>query len=576
MLYLSLVSKKLWWLLAGLIFLAALLLRLIAFGQIPLATYWDETAILMDAASVARTGHDVHGGVWWQLIYPSYGDYKAAPYIWLATVMVKFFGVNQAALRLPSLIAGLGTVVLAGFLASELGKSRAWSLAAMAVVATSPWAILFSRTGFEGNLGQCFLGLAILFLLKAIHQLKQTKNKHLLTIVFGFSGGIFAGLATATYFSVRFVLPVVALLIGVLLTEQRVKNEKGKIWQKIFESLGLMVVFFIPFLLTLLTINNSPYYAASNQYRLSAASILNQEDLAEQIAGQRQIAGNSLVSKLLFNQKLALTSSLAKNYAAHLDLDFLFIHGDANLRHGTRQSGLFLWPLLPFLFIGAWQLWQKNRPALLILSGYWLAALLPASVPLDVPHALRSLNALLPAALIIAFGTAELTRWIWQRRRQVPSILLASIFLILYLATLGQFFWHYLTVYPQVSASEWQADFDTLTEEIAKHQHTYSYIYVQNLDNRFFVWALANQDLAKLTDPDQNNEVKSSNFHFTQIGNLYYGDLPELLSTGALYVGTRWTIDNLINSPLNAHLKVHKVFSVYNYEIEYLGIEVYN
>src|SRR3972149_8796774 len=96
----------------GLIFFLAVLLRFYQLGAVPVSLYWDETAMLVDARSVAATGRDMYGNSWLQAIYPSYGDYKLPVYIWLASLSVKVFGASEWALRLPSATAGGLTLLM--------------------------------------------------------------------------------------------------------------------------------------------------------------------------------------------------------------------------------------------------------------------------------------------------------------------------------------------------------------------------------------------------------------------------------------------------------------------------------
>jgi hypothetical protein len=89
---------------------------------------------------------------------------------------------------------------------------------------------------------------------------------------------------------------------------------------------------------------------------------------------------------------------LLQNYADHFNLEFLVVSGDPNLRHGTGQIVIFWWPL-PALWavIGG-----QPKTSLFFGHGFWwLAVLLPATVPETTPHALRSLNALLPISILI-------------------------------------------------------------------------------------------------------------------------------------------------------------------------------
>ncbi|HZZ98924.1 MAG TPA: glycosyltransferase family 39 protein, partial [Candidatus Saccharimonadia bacterium] len=136
-------------------------LRLYKLGGVPSSMYIDEVAIGVDAKSLAQTGHDMHGNSIFSTMFPSYGDYKLPVYVWLATGSVKLFGATGFAVRLPSALAGIVTVALVFFLARELfekDKHRdVIALCGAAITALLPWSILFSRTGFEGHVGQAIV-----------------------------------------------------------------------------------------------------------------------------------------------------------------------------------------------------------------------------------------------------------------------------------------------------------------------------------------------------------------------------------------------------------------------------------
>ena len=98
--YNKLMSKKSYFIAAVIITLLGIGLRFTALSTIPTGIYWDEAAILADAKKVVQTGSDLHGLSPWHLIYPSYGDYKLAPYIWLTSGFVSIMGVSVFSLRL--------------------------------------------------------------------------------------------------------------------------------------------------------------------------------------------------------------------------------------------------------------------------------------------------------------------------------------------------------------------------------------------------------------------------------------------------------------------------------------------
>src|SRR5258708_8726060 len=112
------------WVFFTIILFFAAVLRFYQLGKVPVSLYWDEAAILVDVKSVIQTGRDMFGMPWYHVIFPSYGDFKLPVYIWLASVSAKVFGLGEWSLRLPSVLAGLGTVVVGGYLAKEFTRSR--------------------------------------------------------------------------------------------------------------------------------------------------------------------------------------------------------------------------------------------------------------------------------------------------------------------------------------------------------------------------------------------------------------------------------------------------------------------
>ena len=300
----NLMSKLKFWL--GLIgvLLIAILLRFYQLGKIPVALYWDETAMLLDAKVVSQTGHDMHGNSWFQVLFPSYGDFKLPVYIWLASLSVKLLGVTELAIRLPSAIAGILTIIIAGLIAGELfaKDKQKIKLATMLVVAISPWSIMFSRTAFEGHLGQLIFAVSIFLVLKA-------KNKPFLALL----SPLLGVLATYTYFSVRFVWPIVFIASAILVL-------KKKSWKFIIPSL---VIFF----LLLLPMVKSPLYAASNQFRYSTVSVLNAHDYPLKSNQYRALAGQSQLDRVIFHRYWLMIRELLKNYADNLSLNYLFVNG---------------------------------------------------------------------------------------------------------------------------------------------------------------------------------------------------------------------------------------------------------
>jgi 4-amino-4-deoxy-L-arabinose transferase-like glycosyltransferase len=476
----------------------ATVLRMYKLGSIPYSLYWDEMAMYVDVKSVLQTSRDMFGRPWFQVIYPSYGDFKLPVYIWFATASSKIFGLSEFSLRVPSVLAGVGTVFFAGLIARQIlvdsDRKKIFypqiiQLIAMLVVTVTPWAVMFSRTGFEGHVGQFFLSVSVWCALVASEAKKNSRNTH---IFFLFLAPIFGALATYSYFSVRFVWPVVFLAAEFLLVTPFWRWQKKKqsiFWWGVVE-VGLPICIFASCLLPML---HSPLYNDSNTFRLGTDSVL-KGDYVIQSNVLREMAGNTRIDRVIFSQHWLMTRELLKNYADNLSPNFLFFTGDPNLRHGTGQTGLFLTVFLPFFTIGFFGLLIKKRRVFAFFIIWWLAALLPASVPENTPHALRALNALMPLSLIISYGFFQTIEWIWKNsffQRRLFRFTIVTAIATCALFSFCSFWYHYVSFYPQESADSWQDGYKQLAQEIYIEKTPEMQVIISPFDDRFYLWLMA-------------------------------------------------------------------------------------
>lgn len=510
------MSKKPFFILFFFILILGGMLRFYKLGQVPTSLYWDETAMLADARFVSETGRDIHGNYWWQTMFISYGDYKLPVYIWLATLSVKALGVSELALRFPSALVGMLTIIVGGLIAKELNlfdknlKKIAFLCTAF-IIAVSPWSILFSRTAFEGHVGQFFLGLAILISLWANKKVGWKSYPFLIL------AQVVAAIATYTYFSVRFVWPVVfmTLILIEMGAKQFLKN-KSIFIKKLILKLFLLLIYVL--LLTPMFL--SPVYKASNQFRLSTTSVLNMKDWAVESNKLRELAGNTVIDRVFYHRHILMSKELLKNFSDNLSIDFLFISGDPNLRHGTGRHGLYLFVFMPFLFAGLYYLYQNNKSGLFLLIIWWIISLLPASVPDTTPHALRSLNALIPLSVIIGAGLTFTFKKIIINNKSIYLKLITTIYSVLILTTILTFTNYYFSQYPHLSADDWQDGFKELALEIDSVKGPARTVWVNVNDGRYFLWQLAYGDidlnLVQNYMANKHEPEKISNIVFTQ------------------------------------------------------------
>ena len=223
-----------------LLIILGIVARVWQFGQVPNSLYWDEVAIGLDARSLLATGKDLVGHSWLQPLFTSYGDYKAPVYIWLVTLLGKIFGTGEGIIRPPSLLAGLGLLWLVYDLVKQLvPKNKTLPLFVLVSLAVMPWAIHFSRIGFESHLSLFWLTLMIWLIIK----------KNYLAAIAGVLG-------IYSYISLRLIAPALFLIFA---------------WR---QGIKYWVISLIILAAGSLWLTSSPNYAASQQYRLSNDNLI--------------------------------------------------------------------------------------------------------------------------------------------------------------------------------------------------------------------------------------------------------------------------------------------------------------
>jgi hypothetical protein len=120
-------------------------------------------------------------------------------------------------------------------------------------------------------------------------------------------------------------------------------------------------------------------------------------------------------------------------FLQHLGPDFLFFTGDANRRHHTGEGGMLNLALLPLLMAGTIFLLRRalQRDTFCIfLALFTVTCLIPVSLTEEnLPHALRSLPALLPLTMVLILGYADLERRLHTHRSVAASAAAACLLL---------------------------------------------------------------------------------------------------------------------------------------------------
>jgi hypothetical protein len=120
---------------------------------------------------------------------------------------------------------------------------------------------------------------------------------------------------------------------------------------------------------------------------------------------------------------------LLRNLLAHLDVNFLLLHGDINLRHNSGYGGV-IGPVEILTLMVALVLALRfvcSRDGLLLFC-LFVAALLPAALTRDyIPHTLRSLGAVGPLLLFLGLALSTALQTGSQRQQQgITGLLLLT------------------------------------------------------------------------------------------------------------------------------------------------------
>lgn len=127
----------------------------------------DEAALAYNALMLEQLGRDE----WGEPIGPtlrSFGDYKLIGYPALLVMLYKTFPVDDFTVRLPSVLAGIGIIVLSYPLVRVFRLSKSSGLLFSLIIALSPFAIFYSRFAYEANVALFYVLLALYLLLKPV------------------------------------------------------------------------------------------------------------------------------------------------------------------------------------------------------------------------------------------------------------------------------------------------------------------------------------------------------------------------------------------------------------------------
>ncbi|MFC1654145.1 ArnT family glycosyltransferase [Patescibacteria group bacterium] len=430
--------------LLGVVLLAAVI-RTYKVDSFPPSLYWEEAALGYDSYSIVKTGKDYHGNTLPIVSFPSFGDHKPSLYFYVAAPFIWTLGLNELAIRLPSVIAGIVAVYFIYKLARIQKLKEGTAILASFLLAISPWHIQLSRAAFEVNLAATLLLVGMYFLIKA-----QRKPNQI------YVSSIILSLSMYAYHGLRIIAPLLAIATYLLYRKKYKFN-------KIIPALIVSLVLISPILINI----KNP---TVNQ-RLKETSYFTQSKAVEITNEYREKYNNSFLSRVIFHRYWFWSGELIENYFKNFTPNFLFIQGDKNTRHQTGEFGLlYHWEIIS-LFAAVIFL-QKRRNKNMSLFIVWiLVAPIPSMLTKTNPHTLRLFPGVFAFTILSAYG-AEYLRNIINKKKLLKLIAFFIIFTEFYAFT-----HYYFKHYPTNTSQDWQYGYKQVVEYTEENKEKYDKIY---------------------------------------------------------------------------------------------------
>lgn len=465
-----------------LIIAAALFLRFYKLSHNPPGLYWDEAVFGYDAYSILKTGHD-HNGHFLPLFFESYGDWKLPVYHYLLVPSIAVFNLNEFAVRFPSALLGTLTVPMLFLLVKKLTKDTNLSLFASFFLAISPWAIQFSRGGFESTAGLFFVTLATYLFLEA----KENKKAPLFVVC-----GLSFVLSVYSYHAYRIFTPL--FLVGLFLIY---KKELIASLKKIVPSIIICIILVVPIVTFTLT--------PSGVMRATSQSAFHSRDLeaARLEYDQKSKKPLRFLSKYIYTKPINYIVTVTTGYLDHFSPVFLFSKGDQIGRHSQVDMGQIYGFEAILMLLAIFVLISKTRPKTKIFLLWLFLAPMPAVIVSPTPHAYRTLQMVIPIATLSGIGAHY---FFLKKGLIIPKILIATIICYSILSYIHLVFSHY----PKKFGADWQDGYKQMVEKIVKYQQGFDSVYITDINQVPYIYLLFYQKY----DSNRFSKLNGDRDHF--------------------------------------------------------------
>jgi 4-amino-4-deoxy-L-arabinose transferase-like glycosyltransferase len=387
--------KKEYWLLIFIITIAAFL-RLVNLPAAPPGLYPDEAMNGNNTLEALATRD-------WKVFYPE-NNGREGLFINIQSFSVALFGNEPWALRLPSAIFGILTVLGIYFLTRELFRENkhasAIALLAAFLLATSFWHINFSRMGFRAIMAPAFLTWGAYLLLLVLNKIRETsgKIKFRSLLLLSLTAGAVYSLGLHSYIAYRATPLLLLVILIIYLLKNRDRLIRTQILLSIFYFLLSTIIVFLPLGIYFLE-NPADFFGRTTQVSVFAS----EEPL-------KNLALNTAKTLGMFN-----------------------FAGDYNWRHNLSGQPQLFWPVGIMFLIGLFTAIRRlmRDTSYQILIAWFVVAMLPVIISNEgMPHALRAILMIPPVFILAAIGGIRIYQFLLEKLKN-PQLIKIGVTLLL-------------------------------------------------------------------------------------------------------------------------------------------------
>jgi 4-amino-4-deoxy-L-arabinose transferase-like glycosyltransferase len=446
-------------------------IRVYRLSVVPPSPSLDEVSICYNAYSIIKTGRDEYGN-FIPILLRAYDDFRPAGYVYVTIPSVLLFGLNIFAVRLPSVLLSVMSIICIYFIFFEIGKVfriddtdqtvNIASLFGILFMAISPWDLYLNRLGHEVNFGFFLTCLFLYLFLKSLNEVKTRKWFVYVAIVFGLSFN--------SYQSQKIIMPILLLFLITIF-----RNNLWSRRQQLLIPIITGILFIFPFILV--------SFSPSGLLRFKATSVLyNNPEIQKSLIlyNQARIQKN-IINLIRYHRYTVSLQIIADNYLVHFRPEWLF-SGKLKEDHKIPFTGL-LYPVdLIFIIIGILWLFKYKRKILILITGITIISPIPGALTTQAPHAMRTMISLVPYAIFFGFGGVGVLNLIPKKYCYYILSIIFGAYLFLNLPNLYS---NYFYIFPRSNSESFQIALTKSLSELKFIKDNYEQIIISNQNNLY-------------------------------------------------------------------------------------------